>query len=78
MSDLSDKIKLGAPVRVRKGAVVRSENPRRREVTVTRPYWVRPTAREKTGAVEEIVWCGSAKYDCRTDIANVDAVEDLS
>ena len=72
--DLTDKIKPERQVRIRAGAVVTSENPKRPSVTVKRPYWI------KVAAVEsgDITWRGSANYPCRTALSNVDAVEDLS
>lgn len=75
--DFTAQIKPGRPVRIRAGAVVCSENPKRTKVTVKRPYWVKPF--EATfGQYGEIKWTGSAGYACRTLAANVDAVEDLS
>lgn len=72
--DLTSKVKPGRQVRIRSGAVVLSENPRRAEVTVGRPYWIKVAE----VADDEIRWRGSANFLCRTPLTNVDAVEDLS
>lgn len=72
--DLTTKIKPDGLVRIRSGAVVASDNPKRPRLEVRRPYWIRVVSISDG----EITWRGSANYACRTAITNVDAVEDLS
>lgn len=69
---LKDRIVIGAKVRLKEGAVVKSRHPKHPEKVVTRPYWVVIDRVTQDG---KIFWIGSANYWSEATIADVDDVE---
>lgn len=72
-AEFQSKIKIGARVRIKRGAQVRSKNPRQPLRTCMRPYWVKVEGVDREG----ITWRGSANYPCFALTSAIDEIEDL-